>query len=475
MRYLFRSTLSANSLYYLHAVRDLIYTIYITCRRSLIACIGFSVIACALVGCHGGPDTDIIERELRWHEDQIYALEDYLMEYQAKVRRLREENATLSQALAETKQKASWHNDSLLPEPASPLRRRSSSKTLKPRTSAPKSEAEEIKLPDVPGLDTPSVPPLGPEPSAASGSPGTAWVTKTTAYKPPAKLPIALPTEPAPPLAAEPNAPWAAVVGTEPITKPITEPAQANPSAIGWIQSIEPAPVVQASVVEETVQAAGWIGEAPWISSVAEPLPMVDEVDESEPMQRSGIVLVDATPVLSHRPRMMLLEVEIGSDGKSAVVHVTPLADDHQRAAFEGSASLMFRDPEADPIELARWEYTAEEVADAWVSTPRGRVLEFELPLVESIPTEVPVELWVRMVPVSEDEISDDKAIDDGSTAPVKILDHMVLRLESIHGPTRIEMGNDWAVATPGSPQLLERPKAATSSQWRSTGGKAVR
>ena len=59
-------------------------------RQSI--CIFTPLICGLLSGCHGGPKTDVIERELRWQEDQIYALEDYLLEDQAKVRRLRCEN-----------------------------------------------------------------------------------------------------------------------------------------------------------------------------------------------------------------------------------------------------------------------------------------------------------------------------------------------------------------------------------------------
>lgn len=37
----------------------------------------------ALVGCHGGVETDVLERELRLQEDRIFALQDKIDEYRA--------------------------------------------------------------------------------------------------------------------------------------------------------------------------------------------------------------------------------------------------------------------------------------------------------------------------------------------------------------------------------------------------------
>ena len=36
-----------------------------------------------LVGCHGGVETDVLERELRVQEDRIFALQDMIDEYRA--------------------------------------------------------------------------------------------------------------------------------------------------------------------------------------------------------------------------------------------------------------------------------------------------------------------------------------------------------------------------------------------------------
>jgi hypothetical protein len=52
-----------------------------------------------LVGCQGGPQSDVVERELRWQEDQIYALKSYLDEYHQELRRTRRENSKLKREL----------------------------------------------------------------------------------------------------------------------------------------------------------------------------------------------------------------------------------------------------------------------------------------------------------------------------------------------------------------------------------------
>ena len=125
-----------------------------------------------LSGCHGGPKTDVIERELRWQEDQIYALEDYLMEYQAKVRRLRCENETLRQSLAKAKTlKIQEVRETLeLPSPVQP------DETIRPERSLLNNsnpansqrdildsvdlEIQEVEVPVVPQLGVPDTPDL---------------------------------------------------------------------------------------------------------------------------------------------------------------------------------------------------------------------------------------------------------------------------------------------------------------------------
>jgi hypothetical protein len=55
----------------------------------------------AVAGCHGGAQTDVVEREMRWQEDQIYAMEDYLGEYQQLLCQYRAENSALKRQLSQ--------------------------------------------------------------------------------------------------------------------------------------------------------------------------------------------------------------------------------------------------------------------------------------------------------------------------------------------------------------------------------------
>jgi hypothetical protein len=60
-----------------------------------------AAIASLLSGCQSGAQSDQVARELRMQEDQLYAMEDYLEQYQKLVCKYRAENAALKQQLAE--------------------------------------------------------------------------------------------------------------------------------------------------------------------------------------------------------------------------------------------------------------------------------------------------------------------------------------------------------------------------------------
>jgi hypothetical protein len=54
-----------------------------------------------LCGCQSGAQSDLVAREMRLQEDKIYALQDYLAEYQQLVRQYRAENEALKRGLQE--------------------------------------------------------------------------------------------------------------------------------------------------------------------------------------------------------------------------------------------------------------------------------------------------------------------------------------------------------------------------------------
>ncbi len=58
------------------------------------------IASCLLaVGCQGNVQTDVMQRELRHHEDRIYELEDYVDQYQALLDSCRRENRALKREL----------------------------------------------------------------------------------------------------------------------------------------------------------------------------------------------------------------------------------------------------------------------------------------------------------------------------------------------------------------------------------------
>ena len=106
-----------------------------------------SAIALALLtsaGCQSNAQQDLVARELRMQEDQIYAMEDYLSQYQQLVCKYRSENAALRRRLADD-----YYDGEEVPEPrtAPPARRDA------PSLGEPPARANGLELPEVPPLE----------------------------------------------------------------------------------------------------------------------------------------------------------------------------------------------------------------------------------------------------------------------------------------------------------------------------------
>lgn len=438
-----------------------------------------SLAMCLLVGCHGGTQTDIIERELRWQENQIYALEDYLMEYQAKVRRLREENDTLAQSLAECEDDGARRSSR-----GADGRERTAPRTLRSR---PPSDVEDLPTPaptgfplfedreppgedaaDVPEVTAPDLPPeeqspttwIGPAPPTWIGPPAgelvaeyLTWITTRNA-----------------PGEADGTPTVAAATDTEPLKPPapVAQAALAPRGALSWISGGLPAAAdeLQAS---QTVQPLQPVSEPPVLAPTSSEPVEPDPAGSNEPAGYLAESDGDALPV----PTGVVLEADLSqeADGEVLGVTVTPLTADDRTTDFYGAASLMLRDPAVAGPEgrLARWDFDPDQVAQAWHESPRGDVLRFTLPLEEPLPSDQPIALWVRLQP-------GDDAADADSLEPTKILDHLRLRVEGAKGPQKVDLSSgQWAVALPGKPALLENRKSEVTSAWRSTKATAVR
>jgi hypothetical protein len=127
-------------------------------RSSILAAIFFAVALSA--GCQSGVERDVVQREMRQQEDQIYALEDYLSEYQQLLCDARSENQMLKQQMVKgqfREERSGSKADDLNSLPSPPATR----STLPRGMSKPEVEPS-VAPPDIPPLDLsePAVPPL---------------------------------------------------------------------------------------------------------------------------------------------------------------------------------------------------------------------------------------------------------------------------------------------------------------------------
>lgn len=114
-----------------------------------------------MIGCQSAAQYDQVARELRMQEDELYAMQDYLEEYQQLVCKYRTENAALKRQLAENGVKPVTES----PQRANgntPARQERSLDVTPPATSPPANQ----------NIQPPDVPPLGETTSGMRGETG---------------------------------------------------------------------------------------------------------------------------------------------------------------------------------------------------------------------------------------------------------------------------------------------------------------
>jgi hypothetical protein len=138
-------------------------------RLLTLIALGWLSVLSLIAGCQSGAQQDLVARELRMHEDQIYAMEDYITQYQQLVCKYRSENAALRKRLADE-----YYDEGALPAPRQRPRTDGSRTTPPGGTSIeiretpgregeqPPSREIEIELPDVPPLEGSTSNELGP-------------------------------------------------------------------------------------------------------------------------------------------------------------------------------------------------------------------------------------------------------------------------------------------------------------------------
>jgi hypothetical protein len=111
----------------------------------------------AITGCQNNADRDLIARDRRLQEDHLYAMEDYVSQYQQLVCQYRSENAALRRQLAEETGVTTERNLEPTPrsQPSGPTRQPT------PQIEAPTAPGRSTKPPVKPNTKGPDVPPLG--------------------------------------------------------------------------------------------------------------------------------------------------------------------------------------------------------------------------------------------------------------------------------------------------------------------------
>ncbi len=318
----------------------------------------------ACCGCRSTRDNqiDILERELRSQEDYIYELEDYVVQYSDKLRKLRAYRCADPPATVITTQ----------PQPDSAKTNRPPSPT---RSTTPHDRRQPTRAddaPDEPELEQPGdmipeemdIPELDiREPLGRRGEVDPFHQLSQASYVRKTAIP--------------------AKAGKPAEVLLIPDPAQFGQS--GPSRLPEDAPVTTAST-----QAA-----APTYSSAGPA--------EEEGASDMTTASVDQQPSASERtPERLVITHLLRNPGAvtESLLTVVEARDAHDEPVdLEGKVSLMVMtaDPQS-PQRLRRWNFTDEETAAAWQSSEMGDGLHLELPLEELQLPQQDLELWARMV-----------------------------------------------------------------------------
>jgi len=324
-----------------------------------------TVLLTAALGCRSGRDNqfDILESELRTQEDYIYELEDYLAEYSEKLRQCRR-----NQCQPSSKQRSTLTKPELVDDRA--IRRSKQSQSGRPpivdnspRRSAPSNGAEPGRSKSIP--DPSEIPELEPEDLEDLTVP---------------ELEI---EEPSQSLGAN-------------ISSRKGNPVLLIPDPVDYDSTAsEATPFVRMPTAPEGYDslAGSDSGDEPLLES-----PLANLGQDSQ-----GDDLVDGPTEGSAVPdRLVITEVfrdsAVTLNPNSLLAVVEARNQNDEPIKFAGKASVLVLAEGDDPVrELARWDFTAEETADAWQASYLGDGLHLELPLEGKSLPEEPLEVWIRL------------------------------------------------------------------------------
>jgi hypothetical protein len=297
-------------------------------------------------GCQNNAANDLIARDRRMQEDQIYMLQDYVKQYQGLVCRYRSENASLRQQLSE-----GYPVEQPRDELQTPRSRENSVIKNTPQFQAPQSPANNDRstepatpTPRAP-VETPEVPPL--KTSAANESPATTGIATGNA---------------------------AAHRAIEPQV----------------VAASYEEPTIESSPAAESSQASAEVVAAP-IATDGVPQTAVNE------QQQNGKAPADRELVVSGE----ILANESGG-GPRLRIDLSPQLPPGAIDATRGSVSLMLvvPRPNGGRQTLGRWDFGPNEVQAAVVDPNTiPLVVRFFIELPAEAQIDPAAQLWARVLP----------------------------------------------------------------------------
>jgi hypothetical protein len=273
--------------------------------------------ALVLSGCRSNDQQDLIARELRMQEDQLYAMEDYISQYQQLVCKYRSENAALRRQMAGD----SYEGDvDELPRPDPSVRPSDERRgpTFRapqtPRRSGEASEGTQIEVPEVPPLE-------------GSTSTQDKYEVAPASYNESSK--------------SDNDSDGAA-----------TSTRLSSPKSV----AVEELVTNHSSTADQSSKAVSLRGE---------------------------VIANDS----GGGPRLM--------------VDVTRLDPSGNGAPFDGTLSLLLleRGQENVPQNLARWDFSTDDIREAAEPSAGEHAMRFYLELPGDSATDNPTEVWVRLLP----------------------------------------------------------------------------
>jgi hypothetical protein len=315
-------------------------TSHVTRLASATLLLPATLLAC--LGCRSDLSQQLLERELRMQEDQIYQLQDELQDKCARLDRTAGENSSLRRQLGFNEGDAPARGRG----PASP-----GSPALPPRLpmGAGPGPSQPLLVPpaiDIPAARLPAPTPTAPPP-AALPAPGA----------------VAPPTlEGIPPLPAEPRFPGASTQGPFPVT-----PAAATADSGGEAPTITPT----AGIVDSTGQFL-----AQPATSTAE-LPADRRLSPEESLAVAGRI----THLVINPAQTVCFDGNGDGFSDGLAVVIEPRDGDERLVTAAGDVSITVFDGSGNPGggSVARWDIPASEAVARFRRTSRNRGLHFVL------------------------------------------------------------------------------------------------